>query len=187
MDSRVLAIAVILAPNLVGCVPNAAIYHRPSAEGGQVVSDCAGVPRRIELKVGNLPFSVYATTTRREGVVSLSFGLKPLEVVEFSSFRFSSDNFRIRDLSTNKLRDPSAISVYRNDGSDSVLAPYLYPEDARSALLGAPFLVSIHFPEELPRSFELLSPSLILDGIGRDFPVIRFERKTWVGISPFNC
>jgi hypothetical protein len=187
VDSRALAIAVILLPNLVGCVPNTAIYYRPSAEGGKVVSDCAGVPRRVELKIGTLPFSVYATTTRGEGVVSLSFGLKPREVVEFSSFSFSSDNFRIRDLSTNFLRRPSSISVYRNDGSESVVAPYLFPEDTQSALLGAPFLISTHFPEGLPRDFELLSPSLILDGIERGFPVIHFERKPWVGISPFNC
>ena len=79
----------------------------------------------------------------------------------------------------------SSVMAYKADSIESLTSePYLAPPERP----GLPrFHVQINLHRPLPNSFELLSPTVVIDGEEIKFPVMRFEQRQWMGISPFNC
>ena len=92
----------------------------------------------------------------------------------WQTFHFTSDRFLVRDLARNV--DMTFDEVMNRAQSLPVTAPTIVP-----------YWLEIHLPKPVPASFELISPPIVVDGQEYPFPPIKFERKLWVGISPFNC
>ena len=83
------------------------------------------------------------------------------------------------------MRILNLVLVYRSDSTSNLTTePYMAPAER----LGVSRLhVQVNSSDPLPRNFELLSPSIVVDGEIITFPSIRFEQKQWLGISPLNC
>jgi len=98
---------------------------------------------------------------------------------------FTSTDFRIRDLDENSTLRASSVTAYKADNIASLTTePYLAPPERP----GLPrFHVQIRSDRPLPNNFELLSPTIVIDGEEMKFPVMQFKKKQWMGISPFNC
>jgi len=179
MKASIAVSFVLLIPALSGCLPNAVSYHRPTVEGGRNPSArCVPIQSTVDLNVGLMP--VRAGLNRKHVFLSLSR-------MPWQTLRFSSAEFRIRDLQTNRTIEPSAVEVFRDDGSKSLTAPYPEAAGTRAARGGSSFWIHVNLQDPIPEVFELIAPSVIVDGVEETFPAIRFERQQWIGMSPLNC
>ncbi len=166
---------------LTGCVPNATSYYRPSMEGGQVLARHC-VPTESIVEFGALPMQASASDGNNALFVSLSLPSKRPTQTAWQTFHFATPDFRVRDLESGATVEGLSVRVLRDDGSDSLLEPYRPPRPS-----GWLYSVDVKLPGPPSAKFELLIPALVIDGHEVRYPPIRFERKTWVGISPFNC
>jgi hypothetical protein len=83
------------------------------------------------------------------------------------------------------ITDASSVIAYISDSTSNLTTePYWAPPE-RPGLFR--FHVQINSSDPLPSDFELLVPSIIVDGETIKFPSIRFEQTQWFGISPLNC
>jgi len=160
-----------------GCVPNSVSYYRPTLEGGTIVEErCVPIESGVDFAVGWLP--VRARVIQGKDGDRIALILSPMPGQEI---RLTSNRFAVRDLATGQVLENLSIEVYRDDRLDSMTSPSPRVPGARS------FWVYVVLPEPAPAEFELTSPAVLVNGIEHAFPVIRFERKVWMGISPFNC
>ena len=165
---------------LAGCVPNAASYYAPSVADGQVVTSghCVPLPTDAVFQVGTLPARARVMEGYRSTYIAVRLGSDLMTTSDpkpsWRTFHFTRDRFLVRDLARNV--DMTFDKVMNRDRSLPVTAPTI-----------APYWLEIHLPKPVPASFELISPSIVVDGQEYPFPPIKFERKLWVGISPFNC
>jgi len=170
---------------LEGCVPNAVTYYRPVVDGGKVLKPhCVPTESIVEFNLpnanGRLQVRAWADNGKHVNQIALFFSGKA-----WREIHFTSTDFRIRDLEDKSILSASSVMAYKADSIESLTSePYLAPPDRP----GLPrFHVQINLHRPLPNSFELLSPSIVIDGEEIKFPVIRFEQRQWMGISPFNC
>lgn len=166
---------------LSGCVPNVATYYRPAVDGGRL-SAGGCVPAKSVVTFGVLPLEARVVEGARDWFVLLDIVAPEGAPAQWQSFRFETAEFRVRDTATGVVLDGPAITVRRDDRVDTVEVPY------RRAATGRPaWSVELMWPGRPPRRFELLFPPAAIDGVSTRFPRVRFERRTWVGASPFNC
>ena len=184
MKSSGIIVHLILAVALAGCAPNMASYYRPSVMGGQLrTPSCVPTESLVDFTVGNgrvqLPIRAFADDGKYVRQVALFFSRG-----SWKTFHFVSTDFRIHDLDKNITIQPAAVRVFSEHGmAPLTTAPFSLP-DAKQPIR---FNVQITLPGRMPDNFELLSPSIVIDGEEMAFPPMRFERKVWTGISPLNC
>jgi hypothetical protein len=166
---------------LAGCVPNATSYYRPSMEGGQVLARHC-VPTESIVEFGALPMQASIIEGNNGWFASLSLPSKRPSPPAWKTFHFATPDFQMRDLDTGVTTGGLPVRVLRDDKSDSPVEPYRPPQTG-----GWLYAVDVKLPGPPPEKFELLMPALVIDGREVRYPPIRFERKTWMGISPFNC
>lgn len=164
-----------------GCVPNVTTYYRPAVEGGRLSAGRC-VPTESIVTFGALPIEARVVEGRDNWYLMLDIDPQGAAVPRWQSFRFGTGDFRIRDLDTGVIVKGLSVAVRRDDETASVLERYRRPASGRIA-----YAVEIGVPGTPPRRFELLLPTAEIDGVETVFPPVRFERRTWVGISPFNC
>jgi len=168
-----------------GCVPNAVTYYRPTSDGGNVLArHCVPTKSIIEFNLpntsGRLHVRVWADNGKDINQISIFFSGK-----EWSDIHFVSTDFQIHDIEKDIVMAASSVLAYTADGVSNLTAdPYLAPPKLPGLYR---FHVQINSSDQLPSNFELISPSIVIDGEEIVFPLIRFEQKLWIGISPFNC
>lgn len=166
---------------LTGCVPNATSYYYPSMEGGRVLAKHC-VPTESIIEFGSLPMQASVIEGNNGWFVLLDLPAKNPPQPTWQTFHFATPDFRAHYPNDGITTDSLPIQVLRDDKSDSAVEPYR-PTQPRSWL----YAIDIKLPGPPPERFEILIPPLLIDGREVRYPPLRFERKTWVGISPFNC
>ena len=187
MKLNILVPFFFLVLALSGCAPNAVTYYRPAAEGGQVrAQHCVPVESLLDLEIKNAKKSVKIRAWADDGkyinqvYLGFSGGL-------WSNIKFTSTDFKVIDLDKNITIDSVSVFADKHDGFSKLnTEPYTAP-DVRAGLQVPRFSVQVRLPDPMPKNFELSIPSILIDGDEIELPTIRFERKVWVGISPFNC
>jgi len=173
----------MLAITLSGCVPNAVTYYQPSVDGGQLREGrCVPTKSLLDFTIRNsheyMPIRILADNGPYVHQVALFFSKGSWE-----RFRFSSTDFRIYDLDKKITIRPSSVMTYLENGSRPLTTELYSMKDGKLPVSE----IQITLTAKLPANFELLSPSIVIDGEEIEFPKIHFERKVWIGISPFNC
>lgn len=178
-------LCTLFALLLEGCAPNAVTYYRPVVDGGKVLKPhCVPTESIVEFNLpdanGRLHVRAWANNGKYVNQISLFFSGKA-----WGEIHFTSTDFRIRDIEKQLTLSASSTLAYKSDGmSDLTTEPYLAPPE-RPGLFR--FQVQINLSQPLPNNFELLSPPIVIDGEEIVFPIIRFEQKQWMGVSPLNC
>ena len=180
MRARKMAAFSLLLTQL-GCVPNALTYYHPSMDGGQVLARHC-VPTESIIEFGPLPIEASVIEGHNAWFAVLGLPSKRPPKLSWQTFHFATSDFYIRDSLTGVTTDKLPISVLRDDKSDTVREPYRPPSTK-----GWLFSIDVKLPGPPPERFELLLPPVVIDGKEVRFPPIRFERKIWMGVSPFNC
>lgn len=170
---------------LSACVPNAKTYYFPSSDGGEVRSGrCVATESLLDFEIKSTHKSIKIRARAAEGKnfnsVYLFFSGN-----SWNKINFTSTNFKIVDLANNLTISNLSSIAFKHDGTsklntESYTAPHSRGRASR-------FFVEIRLPEPMPEKFELFIPTIMIDGDKIKIPTIRFERKVWVGISPFNC
>lgn len=168
---------------LGGCVPNAVTYYQPSSDGGHIrEAGCVPTASLLDFTLrnshGHLPIRALADNGSYVNQIAL-FIFKG----NWKTFRFSSTDFRIYDLDKKIILHPAEVRTFSEKGMHPLTTDPYVIENEKLPISE----IQITLTEMLPEHFELLSPSIIIDGEEIEFPIIRFEHKVWVGISPFNC
>ncbi|MEJ2345261.1 MAG: hypothetical protein P8076_11305 [Gammaproteobacteria bacterium] len=179
---RLLA-APILSAIVAGCMPNAVSYYRPAVEGGKLSTPiCVPTESLMDFTLGSshrLPVRVLADDGPHVRQVAVFF-----KRGSWQRFRFVSTDFRIRDLDKQVTIRPAAVRLFTDKGIEPLTtAPFVLPTTNKPVLIH----MQITLPGRMPDRFEVLSPDIVIDGEQMPFPLMRFERKTWMGISPMNC
>lgn len=176
---------MIFMLSISACTPNAVKYYRPMVDGGKVLKPhCVPTESILEFalpdKNGSLRVRAWANSGKHVNQISLFFSGKA-----WSEIHFTSTEFQIRDIEKHVIVSASSVLAYKSDGMSTLtVEPYLARPE-RPGLFR--FQVQINLPDALPNNFELLSPAIVIDGEEMVFPIIRFEQKQWMGISPLNC
>lgn len=177
--------SLLFALLLAACTPNTVTFYRPAVDGGELLRPhCVPTESMIEFDLpepgGRLRVRAWADNGKQVHQVSLFFMGKG-----WNELNFTSTQFQIRDIERHQTTDASVVRAYKSDRiEDLTLAPYQAPPE-RPGL--SRFQIQVNSAAPLPEIFDLLSPSIVLDGEVIDFPVIHFELQRWFGISPFNC
>ena len=176
---------MFLATSLSGCIPNTVRYYRPMVDGGKVLTPrCVATESIVEFNLpdtkGRLLVRAWANNGKHINQISLFFSGKA-----WNTIQFTSTNFQIYDIEKHVIIDASSVLAYRSDSTSNLTTEaYLAPPE-RPGLFR--LHVQINSSDPLPSNFELLSPSIVVDGVKIKFPSIRFEQKRWFGTSPLNC
>lgn len=183
MKPGALFVAAIVSATAAGCMPNAVSYYRPAVEGGKLSTPvCVPTESLIDFTLGSshrLPVRVLADDGPHVRQVALFF-----KRGSWKRFHFVSTDFRIRDLDKQATIRPAAVRLFTKNGIEPLTtAPIVLPATRKPVLIH----MQIALPGKMPDRFEVLSPDIVIDGQQMPFPVMRFERKTWMGISPMNC
>lgn len=183
-NTFILHLFLVLA--ISGCTPNAVIYYRPAAEGGHVLAKhCVPVESLLDLEIktnhSNIIIRAWADDGEYINQVYLGFsgGL-------WNNIKFTSTKFKVIDLDRNVVIEPLSIFADKDDGFTK-LNTGLYAVPKKPLAKMPNFSVQIRLPEPMPENFDLSIPLIIIDGNEIVLPNIQFQRKVWVGISPFNC
>lgn len=176
----------ILASMLVGCVPNATTYYRPSLAGGTVLaSHCVPTESNLVFQVGPLWVHAVANQAMNGVIVNLDLSSQSFRarqpLASWRTFHFNEGGFSVRDLDSGATTQNLQARVFRQDKSNTLSDPYRLQAGQGS------YWVDVYLPNPPPERFLLLGPSIVIDGLEMQFPPLRFERKVWVGVSPFNC
>lgn len=176
---RLILLIFISLPVLSSCVPNATTYYYPSADGGVVhAKRCVPTESLLDINIeGNhesIQIRTYAHEAKLFDFVYLGFSRGAWERINFTS-----TDFKIIDLENNSTISDLSVFTLKHDGFSKLNTEPYAASDVN--------YVQVRLPEPMPEKFELIVPSVIVDGDKIKIPAIRFERKLWVGISPFNC
>jgi len=174
MQKIKLKICISIIFILVGCVPNATVYYKPTVdvESTHEKSHCVPTEKYVHFNIKTkdqiLKIRGYGNT------YSSSEG----EVVEgqlviygnWHEIKYQNDEFYMMVPGFKEKFKSLKIygEVHDNDG-------YL------SFNSGAIF--SKHGVD----SFDLIFPALLIDGEKIDLPILHIKKTIWIGISPFNC
>jgi hypothetical protein len=174
-------VALVFSLPLLGCVPNATTYYRPSmAEGRILTRHC--VPTESIVEFGSIPFQASVMEGSNGWFFTLWLPWKRPPDSTWRSFHFTASDFRLRDLGSGVTTSSLAVSVSRDDKLESIVEPYRPPRPKDWF-----YSIEVKFPGPTPEKLEILIPPLVIDGREVRFAPIRFERQLWMGISPFNC
>ncbi|MDE2606757.1 MAG: hypothetical protein KGL68_12640 [Burkholderiales bacterium] len=165
----------------LGCTPNATTYYRPSMPGGQVLAGRC-VPTESAVAFGALPMEARVVEGQIGWFVVLSLPSRRPAQLAWRTFHFAAADFRVRDPASGITTPALPINVLRDDRRDSVVEPYSPAQGA-----GWLYSVDVRLAGPPPERFELLLPPVVIDGAQVRYAPILFERKVWVGASPFNC
>lgn len=178
---------VIMATLLCGCVPNAVTYYQPTVDGG-ILREAHCVPTKslMDFTVTggradaqkSLPLSAFANNGSHVHQVALF-----LSPGAWQQFRFVSVDFRIYDRAKKVSLVPKAVRTFSDKGMSPLTTEPYVRQGGRPPISE----IQVTLEDLLPDDFDLLVPPIVIDGEEVEFPVIHFERKVWMGISPFNC
>lgn len=167
-----LGISVLLISALVGCVPNATVYYRPTVDVDSVHEEAHCVPMEkyvhfnIILKGQTLKVRGYGNT------YSSSEGTEGQFVIygEWHEIKYKDSGFYLvvpgSDVKINPIKTYGEVNKHEG---------YLM------------FNSGVVFPKQSSESFDIIFPPLIIDGEEVELPILHVKRTVWVGISPFNC
>jgi hypothetical protein len=150
-------------------------------EGGKVVARHC-VPTESIVEFGDLPFQALVIERRGSSVVVLRLPARATSRPAWRTFHFTAADCSVRDLAGGVTAHRWATNVIRDDNSDSVVEPYKVTRPGRWL-----YTIYVGLPKPPAQAFEFLLPPRVIVGREVQFPPIRFERKSWMGISPFNC
>ncbi|ABM03107.1 hypothetical protein Ping_1280 [Psychromonas ingrahamii 37] len=165
---------ILIFSVLVGCVPNATVYYKPlvDVESTHEKSHCVPTEKYvnfiIKTKDQTLKVRGYGNTySTSHGEVSegqfVIYG-------NWNEINFKNEDFYITAPAINDKSKPIQIygEVHDFDGYSS-------------------FNSGAVFPKQDGDSFDVIFPSLIIDGEEVKLPTLHIKRTVWIGISPFNC
>jgi hypothetical protein len=167
---------------LAGCYPAMTSYYQPSAMGGVLQkSKCTEMESVMRLNAGNLKVNARVEHVRGKAYVGLI-----LEPPVAKTMRLSSDRLLLRDSDTRQLIAVRGITRTGDGENRALTEPFRYEEGERRK---SPWIWLRLEVDDLERHsvFELETPPIWVDAVAQQVPVIRFERKTWTGMAPFNC
>lgn len=182
--SRISHVAAgLLVTTLAGCAPNLVDYVHPSMPGGtEVVGDCIPAPYRTEFPAGDLQLRV-SSVRAHDGRTFVILQLIPKRDM---SFAYAEGPFRFHAADRGTTIHPDRVSVRRSDGEADTTTPYRF-DHRQIGPLQFEFRIEFELPPDVQRRYALEMPDLVVDGVTHAIPDITFERRTWAGISPFNC
>ena len=186
MKLKILVLFSFIVLNLIGCAPYTVQYYRPAADGGIVRSKpCIPTESLLDIIIrsthGSINIRSWAADEKNINTIYLGFSGKG-----WSRINFTSTDFKVIDLDSKLTINALSVFAHMHDGFKE-LNTELYAVPQKN-LTGTPwFSINIRLPDPMPNNFELSSPPLIIDGEKIKIPTIRFEKKVWVGVIPFNC
>lgn len=174
MKSIKSGIYVSIVISLIGCVPNATVYYKPTVDiqSTHEKSHCVPTEKYVHfnIKSKDRTFRVrgYSNTYSH----SYGKGTEAQLVIygKWNKIKYKNNNFYIAIPGTDKKIKPTKIygEVHNQDGSSQ-------------------FNSGAVFPKQDADKFDVIFPPLIIDGEEIELPVLHVKRTIWVGISPFNC
>lgn len=176
MQTIKILVGVLLVGLLVGCVPNATTYYRPSVdlesthEKGHCVPTEKYVHFKIKTKNQTLKIRGYGNTysTYKGNFSEAQYVISG----KWNNISYKNNDFIIVGSGNNqKVKSQKIYEKVNISHSDSSLM----------------FNSSAVFPKQEGDSFDVYFPLLIIDGEEIKLPVLHIEKTIWMGISPFNC
>jgi hypothetical protein len=167
---------------LAGCYPAMTTYYQPSATGGVLQkSKCTEMESLVRLDAGNIKVNARVEHVRDKVYVGLI-----LEPPVAQTMRLSSDRLLLRDSDTRQLIAVREITRTGDGEGRTLTEPFRYEAGERRK---SPWIWLRLEVDDLERhsAFELETPPIWVDDVAQQVPVIRFQRKTWTGMAPFNC
>lgn len=175
MQRTKILICVLLLASIVGCLPNAEVYYRPSidVESTHEKGNCVPTERYVyfNIKTKNQVLKVrgYGNTYTGSQGKLVSEG----QYVIFGNW----DEIKYKN---------EDYYIVGSDNDEKVKPQKIYGEvhvyDSYSSFnSGAVFI------KQRGDNFEVFFPPLIIDGEEIELPVLHIEKTIWMGISPFNC
>ena len=167
-------VCVLIFSFIVGCVPNATVYYRPTVNVESVHEKSHCVPTEkyvyfnIRIKGQTLKVRGFGNTySNSEGG-----GTEGQFIISgnWNEIGYKNKDFYIVvpgiDLKIKSIKTYG--DVHKNDGSLS-------------------FNSGAVFPKQNGDNFDIIFPPLIIDGEEIELPILHIKRTIWFGISPFNC
>ncbi len=167
-------VCVLIFFILFGCVPNATLYYRSTVdfESTHEKSHCVPTEKYVHFNI--LTKNQILKVRGYGNTYSTSHGeVSEGQFVIYGSWneiKFKNKEFYILAPDTNeKIKPLEVYGEVHNFGSDSS------------------FNSGAVFPKQDGDSFDVIFPSLIIDGEEVKLPILHVKRTIWIGISPFNC
>lgn len=184
---KLILLVLISLLALSACMPNAVTYYHPSADGGEVrAKHCVPTESLLDIEIKSAHKSIkiraWADEGKRFNQVYLGFSGE-----SWDKINFTSTNFKMVDLDKNLTISDLSVFASKHDGFSKLSTESYAAPHGRPGMHKTRFSVQVRLPDPMPDKFELVIPSIIVDGNEINIPVMQFERKVWVGISPFNC
>lgn len=167
-------IGILIFFVLVGCVPNATVYYKPTVdvESTHEKSHCVPTEKyvhfNIKTKKQTLKVRGYGNTypTSNGEVAEGQFVISG----NWKEIKYKNEGFYITAPNINeKIK---SIKIYGE----------VHDYDGYSS-----FNSGAVFPKKNGESFDIIFPTLIIDGEEVKLPILHIQRTIWIGISPFNC
>lgn len=157
-------------------------YYQPSATGGVLQkSKCTEMESLVRLNAGNIKVNARVEHVRGKAYVGLI-----LEPPVAQTMRLSSDRLLLRDSDTRQLIAVREITRTGDGEGRALTEPFRYEEGERRKSPWIWLRLEVDDLERHP-AFELETPPIWVNDVVQQVPVIRFQRKTWTGMAPFNC
>jgi len=174
MDSMKFIIFTSIIFALIGCVPNATVYYKPTVdvESTHEKSHCVPTEKYVHFEIITkkqiLKIRGYGNTySTSDGEVAegqlVIYG-------KWDEIKYENKEFYVLVPGINKKIKP--IKTYGE----------VHNFDSYSS-----FNSGAIFPKQVGDSFDLIFPALIIDGEKIELPILHIKKTIWIGISPFNC
>lgn len=169
---------------LSGCVvPSGTTYYVPTMDGGHAIQQSSCMQVKSVIEFGQLPLQVLVQRAANGSLVgSVKLPMQKPYHPAWQSFYFKTSKFYVRDSANGPKKPVKSVKVFRNDQVKSMLEPY-YSTTGKHWF----YFIDIVLPDMDGKGFDLFLPPVVIDGHERHYPPIHFEKKVWVGLSPFNC
>lgn len=174
MRSIKFGISILIFFVLVGCVPNATVYYKPTVdvESTHEKSHCVPTEKYVHfnIKTKNQTLKVrgYGNTypTSKGEVAEGQFVISG----KWNEIKYKNEDFYMMAPDINEKIKPTKIygDVHDYDGYSS-------------------FNSGAVFSKQNGDSFDISFITLIIDGEDVKLPILHIKRTIWIGISPFNC
>lgn len=169
-------IGILIMIFMVGCLPNATTYYRPSVDIESVYEKghCVPTEKYVHFKI----------KTKNQTLKIRGYG----NTYSTSSGEFSEAQYVIIGVWNNISYKNDDYFIVGSDSNEKVKSQKIYEKvnvsHTDSSLM---FNSSAVFPKQNGDGFDVYFPLLIIDGEEIELPVLHIEKKIWMGISPFNC
>ena len=159
---------------LVGCVPNATTYYRPTVdiESTHEKSHCVPTEKYVHFNI----------KTKNQTLKIRGYG----STYPTSSGEFSEGQFVITGNWQEIKYKNDEFYLIDPDSSTKTKAIKIYG-DVHDYKNKSSFNSGAVFPRQKGDSFDVIFPPLLIDGEEVELPILHIEKKIWMGISPFNC